>query len=79
MLTNHTALVADGAMGTYFSALTGLPTSECERYNLTHPEVIASIHRGYREAGARFLRTNTFSANTRASFGGGARHRAGRV
>lgn len=66
MLTNHTPLVADGAMGTHFSALTGLPTSECERYNLAHPEVIASIHRGYREAGARLLRTNTFSANTRA-------------
>ncbi len=66
MATKRSPLVADGAMGTYFSTLTGLPTSECERSNLTCPEVIASIHRSYRNAGARLLRTNTFSANTRA-------------
>lgn len=66
MATKQPPLTADGAMGTYFSTLTGLPTSECEPSNLTRPEVIASIHRSYRNAGARLLRTNTFSANTRA-------------
>ena len=58
--------VADGAMGTYYSQLTGLPASRCEIANIQQPECIAGIHRSYLEAGARLVRTNTFSANTLA-------------
>ncbi len=58
--------VADGAMGTYYSQLTGLPASRCEIANIQQPECIAGIHRNYLEAGARLVRTNTFSANTLA-------------
>lgn len=58
--------VADGAMGTYFSLLTGQSASLCEAANQEQPDVIAGIHRAYRKAGARLVRTNTFSANTAA-------------
>ena len=58
--------VADGAMGTYYSQLTGMPASRCEAANIEHPECIAGIHRSYLDAGACLIRTNTFSANTLA-------------
>lgn len=58
--------VADGAMGTYFSLLTGQPASLCEAANREQPDVVAGIHRAYIQAGARLVRTNTFSANTAA-------------
>lgn len=58
--------VADGAMGTYYSQLTSLPASCCEIANIKRPECIADIHRHYLDAGARLIRTNTFSANTLA-------------
>ncbi len=58
------SVLADGAMGTYFSKLTGLDSSVCEKYNVIAPDVIRKIHSGYMEAGAKILRTNTFSANT---------------
>lgn len=54
-------LLADGAMGTYFSRLTGLPASQCELSALEHPETITLIHKAYLEAGANVLRTNTFA------------------
>lgn len=56
--------VTDGAMGTYFSQLTGQDTGLCEKANLTSPEIIANIHQEYIRAGAEIIRTNTFSANT---------------
>lgn len=54
-------LLSDGAMGTYFSRLTGLPASQCELSALDHPETIRQIHRAYLDAGAQILRTNTFA------------------
>ncbi|OHW63176.1 bifunctional homocysteine S-methyltransferase/5,10-methylenetetrahydrofolate reductase [Andreesenia angusta] len=57
-------LLADGAMGTYYSELTGDKISFCEFASLEKPEVISRIHREYIEAGAKLIRTNTFSANT---------------
>lgn len=56
-------LLTDGAMGTYYSTLGG----RCERAefaNIEQPELIEKIHREYVEAGAQFIRTNTFAANT---------------
>lgn len=58
-------LIADGAMGTYFSAITGQNAELCESYNLTHPDIISGIHDAYIQAGAKLIRTNTFSANTK--------------
>lgn len=58
-------LIADGAIGTYFSGLTGENTELCETYNRTHPKLIEEIHAAYIQAGAQLIRTNTFSANTK--------------
>lgn len=66
LLKQKGPVVTDGAMGTYFTQKTGLPLSECERSNLSRPELILDIHREYVAAGAQFLRTNTFSANTKS-------------
>ncbi len=56
-------LLADGAMGTMLHA-GGLPINACfDELNLTHPEVVARVHRGFIEAGAELIETNTFSAN----------------
>lgn len=57
-------LITDGAMGTYYSELTKDRVFSCELANLDKPEVIKDIHNRYIEAGARLIRTNTFSANT---------------
>ncbi len=53
-------LLADGAMGTMLQSK-GLPVGECpDGWNLTHPEKVLEVHRGYVEAGAESLITNTF-------------------
>jgi 5-methyltetrahydrofolate--homocysteine methyltransferase len=62
-------LVADGAMGTMlqgadltlddFAGLEGCN----EILNVTRPDVVRAVHRGYFEAGADAVETNTFGAN----------------
>lgn len=64
LLSGGRPVIADGAMGTYFSELTGLDAGRCETANLTHPDVIRRIHQEYIRAGAQLIRTNTFSANS---------------
>ncbi len=54
-------LLLDGAMGTMIQRK-GL-SGNSEQLNLTHPEVIAEIHREYVEAGAVLIEANTFGAN----------------
>ena len=53
-------LVLDGAMGTMLQA-NGL-SGNSDAFSLTHPDVIAKIHRQYLEAGADLITTNTFGA-----------------
>jgi 5-methyltetrahydrofolate--homocysteine methyltransferase len=56
-------LFFDGAMGTMLQAK-GLGVGELpETWNVTHPEVVQSIHKAYVEAGAQIIKTNTFGAN----------------
>ncbi|PDO11734.1 MAG: bifunctional homocysteine S-methyltransferase/methylenetetrahydrofolate reductase [Candidatus Reconcilbacillus cellulovorans] len=56
-------LVGDGALGTLLYQM-GFPVGiSYEELNLTRPDVIADVHRRYREAGASVIETNTFSAN----------------
>jgi len=56
-------ILADGAMGTMLF-LSGLQFGDPpEVWNLTQPDVIRRIHRGYLEAGSRILLTNTFGGN----------------
>ncbi len=53
-------LLADGAMGTMLQSM-GLPVGECpDGWNLSRPEKVREVHRGYAEAGAESLITNTF-------------------
>lgn len=65
----HRVVVADGAMGTMIQA--AAPSLDefqghegCnEILNVTRPDIIASIHRNYLEAGSEAIETNTFGAN----------------
>jgi 5-methyltetrahydrofolate--homocysteine methyltransferase len=63
LLADGRPVLADGAMGTMlFSA--GLQFGDPpEVWNLSHPDVVRRIHRGYLDAGARILMTNTFGGN----------------
>ncbi len=56
-------VLCDGALGTMLQRA-GLPAGHCtEEWNLSHPEAVAAVHRGYVEAGSHVLETNTFGAN----------------
>ena len=56
-------ILADGAMGTMLFA-NGLQFGDPpEVWNLTQPEVIRRIQRGYLDAGSRIIMTNTFGGN----------------
>lgn len=56
-------IVLDGAMGTMLQKR-GLKTGEIpELLNITHPEILRDIHRGYVEAGSDIIYANTFGAN----------------
>lgn len=56
-------LLSDGAMGTVLNARS-IDFGHCfDVLNLTHPALVAEIHRSYIEAGAQIIQTNTFGAN----------------
>ncbi|MBQ8323301.1 MAG: homocysteine S-methyltransferase family protein [Clostridia bacterium] len=56
-------VVLDGGTGTLLQAA-GLPLGELpERWNITHADVVADIHRAYFDAGSNVVCTNTFGAN----------------
>ncbi len=63
LLDTTGVILADGAMGTMlFEA--GLQFGDPpERWNLDHPDRVIGVQRGYLEAGARILLTNTFGGN----------------
>ena len=56
-------ILLDGAMGTMLHAK-GIGFDQCfDALNLENPALVADIHRGYIEAGAQIILTNTFGAN----------------
>jgi methionine synthase I (cobalamin-dependent)/5,10-methylenetetrahydrofolate reductase len=55
-------LVADGAMGSMLYEALG-PQRSFDEASVTQPETVFGIHRGYIEAGAQIIETNTFGAN----------------
>ncbi|MDE7422680.1 MAG: bifunctional homocysteine S-methyltransferase/methylenetetrahydrofolate reductase [Lachnospiraceae bacterium] len=57
-------ILAQGAMGTYYSIKSQREEEMSEIANLSSPQKIQEIHEEYIEAGANLLITNTFSANT---------------
>jgi len=70
-LIRERILVLDGAMGTALQAK-GLTARDfggeafegCNEYlNITRPDVVEEIHRGYLEAGADITTTNTFGSS----------------
>lgn len=60
---NKRILVMDGAMGTQLMA-GGVRPEDCfDAQNLKNPKLVESIHKGYVDAGADIIETNTFGAN----------------
>lgn len=57
-------LFTDGAMGTYYGEITGKYNEFPELANISDPETIERIHNAYIAAGAKLIKTNTFSANS---------------
>ena len=56
-------VVTDGAWGTQLQAR-GLPVGDFpDAWNLTHPDRVEEVARGYAPAGSRVILTNTFGAN----------------
>jgi len=63
LLAEGSPILADGAMGTMLFA-SGLQFGDPpEAWNVSHPEVVRRIHRGYLDAGSRIVMTNTFGGN----------------
>ena len=65
LLRKHGRLVADGGMGTSLFELGLAPGGTPEVWNVEHPERVAKVHRGFVDAGADIILTNTFGG-TRA-------------
>jgi homocysteine S-methyltransferase len=63
-LTDPDAFILfDGAIGTTLYA-NGVYINQCyDELNLRSPDLVRSVHRSYRDAGAEVLETNTFGAN----------------
>ncbi|MCI0344217.1 MAG: homocysteine S-methyltransferase family protein, partial [Chloroflexi bacterium] len=63
LLASGDPILADGAMGTMLFAA-GLQFGDPpEMWNLTQPDVVRRVHRGYIDAGSKILLTNTFGGN----------------
>lgn len=56
-------LTADGGMGTMLFALGLAQGAAPEHWNLSQPDRICSVHRGYIQAGAQIILTNTFGGS----------------
>ncbi len=63
LLDSAPIVMADGAMGTMlFEA--GLKFGDPpEVWNISHPDVVRGVHRGYIDAGSKLILTNTFGGN----------------
>jgi 5-methyltetrahydrofolate--homocysteine methyltransferase len=78
-LSRRPLLVGDGAMGTSLMEA-GLPPGSCgELWNLDRPGEVARVHRAFVDAGADYLLTNTFGANTIALARHGLAGRTARI
>jgi len=63
LIADGRAHVFDGAMGTMLYSR-GVFINVCyDELNLKSPQLVAEVHRGYVQAGAEILETNTFGAN----------------
>ena len=63
LLASHDYVLADGAMGTMLMAAGLQQGDPPEGWNILHPEKVRAVHRGYIEAGAQIILTNSFGGN----------------
>ncbi|MHC1739671.1 MAG: bifunctional homocysteine S-methyltransferase/methylenetetrahydrofolate reductase [Anaerolineaceae bacterium] len=63
LLQSGRPVISDGAMGTLLHDRGVNPDTCFDELNLTHPALVAEVHRDYIEAGAQVIQTNTFGAN----------------
>jgi methionine synthase I (cobalamin-dependent)/5,10-methylenetetrahydrofolate reductase len=63
-LLSQKVLIGDGAMGTMLYQHGVFLNSCFEETNISNPELVKRIHKEYIEAGADFIETNTFGANS---------------
>jgi 5-methyltetrahydrofolate--homocysteine methyltransferase len=79
LLETGSVLVADGGMGTSLFAL-GLGNGECpELLNIDNPQMVETAHRGFIDAGADIVLTNTFGGTRRRLALHGAEGRVGEL
>jgi methionine synthase I (cobalamin-dependent)/5,10-methylenetetrahydrofolate reductase len=72
-------LLADGGMGTLLFSR-GIPQRAClDELVLSRPDLVATLHREYIEAGADLIETLSFGANRHRLEGWGLGHEAGRI
>ncbi|MGQ0679180.1 MAG: bifunctional homocysteine S-methyltransferase/methylenetetrahydrofolate reductase [Actinomycetota bacterium] len=62
LLTDGT-LLGDGGTGTALVSAGNLLTATLDVLNLLVPDTVREVHRSFVDSGARFIETNTFSAN----------------
>ena len=63
-LLNRKILFLDGGFGTYLKKEGLRPGENTESWNLTHPQVVQSVHKKYFDAGSNIVCANTFGANS---------------
>ena len=63
LVGSNATVIADGAMGTMLFANGLMFGDPPEVWNLSRPDVVRRIHRGYLDAGSQILMTNTFGGN----------------
>ncbi len=63
LLASKPFVIGDGAMGTMLQRAGLTSGGAPELWNVERPEVVRSIYRGYVDAGAEIIETNTFGGN----------------
>ena len=61
---NEHLLFLDGGMGTLLQSRGLQPGELPERWNLSHPEIITSLHKAYYDAGSHVVNSNPFGASS---------------
>ncbi len=64
ILLGENVVVCDGAMGTVLQSLGVSLSQSFDELNISRPDLVASVHRDYVDAGATMIETNTFGANS---------------
>jgi 5-methyltetrahydrofolate--homocysteine methyltransferase len=63
LLDSESVILLDGAMGTMLMAAGLTSGAPPEEWNVSHPDRVRAVHRGYIQAGSRLILTNTFGCN----------------